>query len=139
MSQENVAVVRRVYEALSRDGLDAAFEHVHPEAEYDLSAAIGPYAGTYYGREVILGFLKDYFGTWEYIKFEPEDFIEAEDGRVVVTTRARARGKESGVDIEARPTNVWTVRDGKIVRVAVFNDRADALEAVGLSEQPRPS
>ena len=54
MSQENVEIVRRAYEALSREGLDAAFEHVHPDAEYDLSASIGPYAGIYYGREVIL-------------------------------------------------------------------------------------
>ena len=135
MSQENVEIVRRAYEALSREGLDAAFENVHPDAQYDLSAAIGPYAGIYYGREVILGFLKDYFGTWEYIDVQPEDFIEAEEDRVVVPTRARARGKESGVAIEARPTAIWTVLDGKIVRIAVFNDKAEALVAAGLSEQ----
>jgi ketosteroid isomerase-like protein len=52
-----------------------------------------------------------------------------------IRIRVRARGKESRADIEARPTAVWTVRDGQIVRVAVYNERADALEAIGLSEQ----
>jgi ketosteroid isomerase-like protein len=41
-------------------------------------------------------------------------------------------GKGSGVGVEAHPTNVWTVRDGKTVRVAVYNDKAEALEAVEL-------
>ena len=128
-------IVRRAVEALSGEGLDAAFEHVHPDAEYDLSAAIGPYAGIYCGREVILSFLKEYWETWQYIEVQPEDFIEAQGDRVLVAFSVRARGKESGVDIEARPTSVWTVRDGQIMRIAVYNERAAALEAVGLSEQ----
>jgi ketosteroid isomerase-like protein len=135
MSQENVETVRRVYEAFDREGLDAAFEHLHPDFEYDLSAAIGPYAGIYSGRETVRKMLEDFFSAWEYMHVEPEDFIEADGDRVLVPTHARARGKGSGVDIEARPTAIWTVLDGKIVRGAVYNDRADALEAAGLSEQ----
>jgi ketosteroid isomerase-like protein len=135
MSQENVEIVRRTYEAMSRDGLDAAVEHVHPDFEYDLSAAIGPYAGIYYGRETVRGMLEDFLAAWEYMHVEPEDFIEVGDDRVLVLFRVRARGKGSGIDIEARPTAIWTVRDGQLVRGAVYNDRAEALEAAGLSEQ----
>jgi len=45
------------------------------------------------------------------------------------------RGKGSGVEVEALPTNVWTVRGGKVVRVAVYNDRPEALRAAQRSEQ----
>jgi ketosteroid isomerase-like protein len=134
MSQENVEIVRRVYEAFNREGLDAAFEHLHPDFEYDLSAAIGPYAGMYSGRETVRKMLEDLFSAWEYMHVEPEDFIDVGDDRVLVPTRGRGRGKGSGIEIEGRPSAIWTVRDGQLIRGAVFNDRAEALEAAGLSE-----
>ena len=134
MSQGNVETVRRAYEAFRRAGLDALLEHVHPDAEYDITAAIGPYAGMYYGRAAIRNFLADYFETWEYVRMEPEEFIEVGEDRVVVLLRVHTRGKGSGVEVEAQITNVWTVRDGKAVRLAVYNDKAEALEAVGVSE-----
>jgi ketosteroid isomerase-like protein len=134
MSQENVEIVRRAYEAFSRAGLDALLEHFHPNAEYDITAAIGPYAGMYYGRAAIRNFLADYFESWEYVQMEPEDFIEVGEDHVVVLLRMHMRGKGSGVEVKAQTTNVWTVRDGKAVRMAVYNDKAEALEAVGLSE-----
>jgi ketosteroid isomerase-like protein len=134
MSQENVEVVRRAFEAFSRAGLDALLEYVHPDAEYDVSAAIGPYAGIYYGRAAIRNLLADYFETWESVRLEPEDFIEVDEDRVVVPFRLHARGEGSGAEVEAQMTQVWTVRDGKAVRVAAYNDRTEALEAVGLSE-----
>ena len=134
MSQENVEVVRRVFEAFSRDGLDAAFEHLHPDFEYDLSAAIGPYAGIYSGREAVRGMFEDFFAAWEYMHVEPEELVEVGEDRVLTLLQARARGKGSGIEIEARSTAIWTVRDGQVVRGAVYNDRAEALKATGLSE-----
>ena len=102
MSQENVEIVRRAYEAFSRAGLDALLEHVHPDAEYDVTAAIGPYAGMYYGRAAIRNFLADYFESWEYVRMEPEDFIEVGEDHVVVLLRMHMRGKGSGVEVEAQ-------------------------------------
>jgi 2-(1,2-epoxy-1,2-dihydrophenyl)acetyl-CoA isomerase len=134
MSQENVEIVQRVYEAFNREGLDAAFDHLHPDFEYDLSAAIGPYAGIYSGRETVRKMFEDFFSAWEYMHVEPEDFIEAGEDRVLVPTRGRGRGKGSGIEIEGRPSAIWTVRDGQVIRGAVYNDRAEALEAAGLSE-----
>ena len=135
MSQENVELVRRAYEAFNRAGLDALLEYVHPDAEYDITAAIGPYAGVYYGRTAIRNLFADYFEAWESVRLKPEDFIEVDEDRVVVPFRVHARGKGSGVEVEAQITHVWTVRDGKAVRMAAYNDKAEALEAVGLSEQ----
>jgi ketosteroid isomerase-like protein len=134
MSRENVEIVRRAYEAFNRAGLDAHLEHFHPDSEYDITAAIGPYAGMYYGRTAIRNFLADYFESWEYVRMEPEDFIEVGKDHVVVPLRMHMRGKGSGVEVDAQTTNVWTVRGGKAVRIAVYNDRAEALKAVSLSE-----
>jgi ketosteroid isomerase-like protein len=137
MSQENVEIVRGAYEAFSRAGLDGLLEHFHPDAEYDVTSAIGPFAGMYYGRTAIRSFLTDYFDTWEYVRMEAEDLIEVGEHHVVVRLRMHMRGKGSGVEVEAQTNNVWTMRDGKAVRMAVYNDRAEALqaaEALGLSE-----
>jgi len=134
MSQGNVETARRAYEAFNYGGLDALLEHIHPDAEYDITSAIGPYAGMYYGRAAIRNFLADYFESWEYVRMEPEDFIEVGEDRVVVLLRIHTRGKGSGVEVEAQITNVWTVRDRKAVRLAVYNDKAEALEAVGVTD-----
>lgn len=134
MSQENVETVRRAYEAFNRAGVDALLEHLHPDAEYDISAAIGPYAGMYYGHAAIRNFLTSYLESWEYVRMEPEEFIEVGEDHVLVPLRLHMRGQGSGAGVEARTTNVWTVRNGKAMRVAVYNEKAEALQAVELSE-----
>ena len=65
---------------------------------------------------------------------EPEDLIEVGEDHVVVLLHMHMRGKGSGVEVDARTHNLWTLRDGKAVRMAVYNDKAEALEAVALSE-----
>ena len=45
-----------------------------------------------------------------------------------------ARGQESGVPVEIQDAHEVTVRDGVVVRVKVYADRAKALEAAGLEE-----
>jgi len=51
-----------------------------------------------------------------------------------VTVRWRARGHGSGVEIDALFYEIYTLRDGRIVRMDEFTDRSEALEAAGLSE-----
>jgi ketosteroid isomerase-like protein len=135
MSQENVETVCRAYEAFSRGGLDALLEHFHADIEYDATAAIGPFAGMYYGRAAVRNFLADYFESWEYVRMEPEEFIEVGENHVVVPLRLHTRGKGSGIEVQAQTINVWTMRDGDVVRLAIHNDRGRALEAAGMSEQ----
>src|SRR5262245_33516133 len=63
-----------------------------------------------------------------------EGFIDG-GGRAVVTAHVRGRGRASGVTVETRFYEVYTLRDDKVVRVDEFTDRAEALEVAGLSEQ----
>jgi uncharacterized protein len=53
--------------------------------------------------------------------------VEELGGNVVVSMRQRGRGKASGADVDLPFTHVWTVRDGRAVRVQSFTDRGDAV------------
>lgn len=85
------------------------------------------------GREVVERYCREYWGTWAEYAAKPREFIDAGD-HVVVEVQERGRGKASGVPFEQTHTQVWTLRDGRLVRWLLFTDRAEALEAVGLSE-----
>ena len=53
---------------------------------------------------------------------------------MIVVNRVRMRGRGSGVEVEATGAQVWTIRDGKFQRAKLYQSKAEALEAVGLSE-----
>ena len=64
---------------------------------------------------------------------EPHELIEAGD-LVVVPGTLHVKGR-GGIEVVARSVLVWTIRDGAIERVTMYQERAEALEAVGVSEQ----
>jgi len=59
--------------------------------------------------------------------------IEAEDS-VLAVINFRGRGKASGAEVNIELFQLWTFRDGKIIRGQGFFDREEALEAAGLRE-----
>ena len=131
MARENVDTVRRAYEALDREGVDALLEYFHPDLEYDITTASGPFAGMYHGHAEVRRFLVEYFDSWDYVRLVPEDFIEVGADQIVVPLRLQMRGKGSGIEVSAATFNTWTLREGRAVRVAVRNDRDEALRAGG--------
>jgi ketosteroid isomerase-like protein len=133
MSQENVEVLRKSYEAWNRGDRDAAFKFLEPEFEVQLPEG-GMNVGSFQGREGATKLFEDYLEVFDFFHMEPEEFFEAGD-RIVVFVRTPGRGKGSGVEVEFRPAHVWTMRAGKALRLEVFPERQKALEAVGLSEQ----
>ena len=133
MSQENVEILRTSIEALNRGDWDASLEHLAADFELDFSRAMGPGRGVYEGRDQLRRFLTEIVEGWESIRFEPHEFIEAGD-LVLVPSTQHVKGRD-GIELSASPTMVWTIRDGAIVRAVMYQEREDALEAVGLSEQ----
>jgi ketosteroid isomerase-like protein len=128
MSQDNVEIVRRVYEAWARDELpgpaglfDAQIEYVNPPD------AVEP--GTRHGLVAFTQAVRDSFEGWGDRQIEPERFISAGE-RVAVVVRYRAHWRTSGVDVAAHESALWTVRDGKVVRYEWFHGPNDALEAL---------
>jgi ketosteroid isomerase-like protein len=69
---------------------------------------------------------------WSDYRFEVQDLVEAGDNRVVLLYRQVGKAKESGVEVEERAGWVYTLRDGKIARVEMFQDRKTALRAAGV-------
>jgi uncharacterized protein len=132
MSEENVELVRRGHEAFRDSGEDAIFEYLDADIEMTPVEDLLD-AGTFHGHDGVHRFfqtLREAFGdfTWE-----PQEFLDQGD-HVVVATRFVAEGRGSGAPVEAMIYNVWTVRQGKAVRVHGYLSRARALEAAGLSE-----
>jgi uncharacterized protein len=131
MSQENVEVVRRGYEAYERGDMESAFADLDPEIEvYDHDI---PDSGEYRGLDGVLRWQADWETSWESWRWEAEDFIDAGD-RVVAILRVHAKGRGSGADVERLDGAVWTLRGGKGVRLDYYGSKAEALEAVGLRE-----
>jgi ketosteroid isomerase-like protein len=133
MSQQNVEVVRWIYAALSRGDFDAALEAGHADAEHDWSRSVGPYQGIYRGREEIRAFWVSFRDAVDELTFEVEDALDAGE-HVVAFVRVHIRGRGSGVQVDARGPHVWTLQEGKVIRFRLFQENAEALEAVGLRE-----
>ena len=73
--------------------------------------------------------------AWEQFVLEVEEVIELGSGRVVTPTVVRARGKGSGIDVEAAGAMIWAVRSGKILAGRFFQTREEALKAASSAIQ----
>jgi ketosteroid isomerase-like protein len=131
MSQEKVAIARAFLEAYNRQDFDGALELGTPGLVLDFSRALGPYRGVY-RRNEIRGFLEELNATFESVRFEPRDFIDAGD-YVVVPLTIHFEGRD-GIKVKADTTNLWMFRDGAVERIVLYQELHEALEAVGLSE-----
>ena len=130
MSQENVEIVRRSFEAFDAGAYEAALEAFAPDIEYDLSHF--PDGGVYRGHDGVREAFRIWLGTWEDYRQERDELVDAGD-EVIVPVREYGRGKGSGLALERPTFGVWKLRDGKVVRIRFFSTMAEALEAVGLS------
>jgi ketosteroid isomerase-like protein len=135
MSEENVEVgepVRRLFAAFNKRDWGAFSAELDPEVEYtpveEHAVRRGPTA--------LIQYVERWLEAWETFSAEAAEIesTPAED-RALITLRFRGSGKGSGVEIDDR-SNFWVceLRGGRLYRINEYNDRAEALEAAGLSE-----
>ena len=129
MSQENVEIVRAAFEAWNAG--DMSGEILHPDVIVWYPEG-WPEPGPFVGREAVVRQFEQTRETWDADAMKPIEFIDAAD-RVVV--RFIWLGAGHGPEMNLEVTGVWTVRKGRIFGIELFWDHAEALEAVGLSEQ----
>jgi len=137
MSRENVEIVRRLFDAVARRDAETVLSLYHPDVEWDGSrhrwgeVLAGP--SRVHGHEGLRRWGRKYYEAWENLEDNIEELIDAGEHVVSVVT-TRARGRASGVEVEWKHNaGVWTIEQGKIVRVVWFSTREEALEAAGLS------
>jgi ketosteroid isomerase-like protein len=133
MSQENVEMARRAFEAYNRGDVDAAVTDFASNCEFVSSGARPGGRGVYQGPEGFkrfIGWLRDEF---EDAHLDVNDVIDA-GTKVLVSLTVRGRGRQSGAATSWDLWQVWTVRDGRFFRGQAFTDKIGALEAAGLRE-----
>lgn len=134
MSGENVEIVRRGADAWIRGDVGAVVRTWDPEIVLDMSHFRDWPEAEYHGIERVERFVNEWLDMWDDYEVGVEDVIAAPDGRVVSFYWHRGKGRGSGLLMEFRGALVTTLRDGKVTRVAYYDDRAAALEAVGVRE-----
>jgi ketosteroid isomerase-like protein len=131
MTQENLATFHRIYDAwqarrrLGPDLLAQNVEWVNPRDAVERGS-----------RQGIDGFneaIGSVFDAWESVRFETERVVDSGDA-VVALGRVRGRGRGAGIEVARPHGQIWTFRDGKVIRMRWFHSHAETLEAAGLSE-----
>ena len=131
MSEENVEIVRAALDAYNRGDREGGLKDMAPDFELDMSRAISPDQRGVYRLDQMREFWDKFVETFESHRLEAEEFIESGD-QVIVPTTAHAQGRD-GIEVTARTATVYTIRDGAIVRMSMYQTLQDALEAAGLS------
>jgi ketosteroid isomerase-like protein len=132
MSEENVEVVRQMYDAFYSGEFEGALGHFDQDVVVDASKG-RPDIGIGHGREQVRRFVTTWLGTWDEFREEIEEMRDL-GSRVLVLSVQHGRGRGSGVEVEAHLAFLYDVQGGKITRMAVYREPAEALEAAGLSE-----
>ena len=135
MSQENLETFRRAYAALERRDVEGTLEELDPEVEWHtaFTALLGGKATVYRGHEGAREVIKQFWEVFSDSQFYLSEIRDLGD-RVLAIGTMRARGAESGVEVESPWAYLVGMRNGKALSVRAYADPAEALEAAGLSE-----
>jgi ketosteroid isomerase-like protein len=132
MSQENVEIARRINEASNRGDLTAVLELLDPGFEW-WDRADDPGATVHRGHAGYSEFISDLGADVVEMQVEMKEVIDAGD-YVVADVRVHGRGRASGAPFEEHEVHVLRIRDGKATELREYRSKAEALEALGLSE-----
>lgn len=120
----NVDVALRAYAAYNAEDWDTLRELFAPDLELHRAGGMG----TLHGSDTVVGFAEP--DAFEWQRLEPQgEFLEQGDN-VFIAVMSRARGKGSEIVVEQPVFHVATIRDGRVTRIVVHFDRAEAIEAL---------
>jgi ketosteroid isomerase-like protein len=134
MSQANVEVVRRHFEAFQDGGLDGVAKYWDPDIEWRAVEGAADDVGVMRGESKLRRYYQDWIDTMDGLRADVEEVLFDDDERVAAVVRNSGRGRASGVLTKGRYYVACTVRDGRIVNGREYETRDQALAAVGLSE-----
>jgi ketosteroid isomerase-like protein len=134
MSQENVEIVRRIYDDFERDGWDSAMRFASPDIELHGTSGGLSEGNVARGIAAVREMFEEWDAeAWEETRLNPQEFIDVGD-QVVVFQHELRRGRGSGVDVESETAMLFELRDGSVTRIQGFMDQEQALKAAGLRD-----
>ena len=131
MSQENVEIVRRMWDAFLGEDPVRGLSFCDPDIEWDGTNL--PDGTIARGRAAIVEHTMRWAEMWDGWTMEPERFIDAGGDQVVLVFRESGRS-EGGLQMDERHAELYTLRDAKAIYRKGFSDPDEALEAAGLSD-----
>ena len=136
MSRENVEIVRGIYEAVARRDAVTPFTYYAEDIVWDISNSRRTTlqeSSVYHGHEGVRQNWREALSVFGEVDLDVEELIDC-GGRVVAVICERETGRTSGAAVEPSHVAVWTLTDGKVVRMQMFDDRDQALKAAGLED-----
>ena len=129
-AEESTRLAQSVYEAFGRGDMAALAEAMADDIEWvnPGDPASDPNAGTFKGKEAVLGWFGGLASTLDFTTFEPREFI-AQDDKVVSLVYAEATARDTGRAFVNHEAHVWTFRDGKVARLQIYLDTAATAAA----------
>ena len=128
MSQENVEILQRAFDAFNGGGPEAVLPFLDPHLEWH-DVPDQPDATVHHGHEGFMRAFEVFLASFDEFEVEAEELKDLGD-EVLVFQRTRGRGVGSGAEFTQQTWGRWTVRCGLIIRVQFYRDRAEALKAV---------
>jgi ketosteroid isomerase-like protein len=133
MSQENLELMRHIFEVFNSEDIEGIVSLIDPELEVEVPSEVSAEPDTYRGEEGIRRYFGSFQDAMDEIRFEPEQLRDAGQS-VVVALLLTAKGRQTAIPVEQRTGAVWTFRDGKVLRVRAYASWTDALRAAGVAE-----
>jgi ketosteroid isomerase-like protein len=119
MSSENVKVISGIYDGfILHKSLDTLFASLHPEVVVNEAASL-PFGGTFKGIAGVQDLFGQMFATWDDLEIGVEKLFDGGD-QVVALLRLTARAKATGTPVDMQLTELWTLREGKVVGLKPF-------------------
>jgi ketosteroid isomerase-like protein len=134
VSEANVEVVQRVMQRFADQDIEAALKDIAPEATLDWSNSDALDSGVYTGHAAWRAFMQARDDALGERRFETAELLTPAVDTVLLVGRVREQGRASGAAVETRGATVWTLRDGKVTCLKIYQSSDDALEAVGRAE-----
>jgi ketosteroid isomerase-like protein len=126
VSRENLEIVQRGFDAFNETGVEGILPFIHPEFEATTPPNLASEPDTYRGHDGIRRWFDSFDEVMEEIRWDAHGYQQVGD-QVVVEFTLRARGKTTGLDFGQEAVMVWSLRDGKAVRVELFETLDEAL------------
>jgi ketosteroid isomerase-like protein len=126
--QAGTELVRDILEALNRGDVDGMLARMHAGFEWT-PLETSPIARVYRGHEQVRRYVEDWLSTFDGLRLDLEDPTEIAD-RIVAPVHAHGRGRASGLSLDTRFCQLWTVSGGSATGMREYATREDALAAL---------